>query len=74
MLIFDSAMEHEVLSLVNVSAATPAAKKAKRKRRVGDKTPPRCAVTQWFQDLNPPLMRSSVAALEDEQGASESTR
>jgi tetratricopeptide (TPR) repeat protein len=54
LLLFDSRLDHEVVPM-----ADPAS------RRKGGKgaPPPRCAATQWFQDLAPPLIRSGLATV-----------
>ena len=66
LLIFDSRIEHEVLTLS--ASGTKKKKKKKGGGKARAETPPRCAVTQWFQDLAPPLVRSSLAATTDEHG------
>ena len=50
--LFDSRLEHEVLPV------TPAAAPTKKKKKKAHEAPLRCAVTQWFQDMAPPLLES----------------
>lgn len=57
LLLFDSSMDHEVLPVT----ATHHSRKPPKKGGRRTEAPPRCAVTQWFQDLAPPLVGSSLA-------------
>ena len=56
--LFDSRLEHEVLP-VNRHSATQANRRGGKAKPKGRESPPRCAVTQWFQDLAPPLLESA---------------
>ena len=56
--LFDSRLEHEVLP-VNRLSATQANRRGGKAKPKGREPPPRCAVTQWFQDLAPPLLESA---------------
>lgn len=61
MVLFDSRIEHEVLAMSKTSKAS---KKSGAKRYQGRRQPaPRCAITQWFQDMAPPLVQSSERVL-----------
>lgn len=62
LVVFDSRIEHEVMP---VAAQKPRKRKAHSGGASDVATPsaaPRCAATQWFQDVAPPLMRSPISA------------
>ena len=67
LLIFDSKIEHEVMPWTGGGARGKRRGGKSKGRREHespeDKSPARCAVTQWFQDLAPPLMRSTLATM-----------
>ena len=76
LVVFDSRLEHEVLPVAAARSAAAgsaaaveakkagkkAGKKAKSKAKPTDAAAPRprCAFTQWFQDLAPPLLASAA--------------
>ena len=62
LVLFDSRLEHEVLPMAGADGYADAtgAQGSRDRRRAPRRSQPRCAVTQWFQDLAPPLLSSPI--------------
>ena len=61
LVVFDSRIEHEVMTLSQEAASAKRKSKKKAKHAAAKLPAPRCAATQWLQDFAPPLMRSGLA-------------
>ena len=61
LVVFDSRIEHEVMTLSQETATAKRKSKKKAKHAAAKLPAPRCAATQWLQDFAPPLMRSGLA-------------
>ena len=58
LLIFDSRLDHEVLPMAEAKAGGGKKKKKGKQQQPAGNT--RCAMTQWYQDLAPPLVQSAL--------------
>ena len=59
LLIFDSRLDHEVLPMAEAKAGGGKKKKKGKQQQPAGNT--RCAMTQWYQDLAPPLVQSALS-------------